>query len=218
MSPFLPPGRSRCGEKLESVVRNGSLRDDVRVSEVCVKTAKPDGTGTGGIGLRRTSLYDAEVPPLGFILTKLSTSESNRRHTRRSDRAGSAGGLCRGLCRHTHGRGRMQALLRPRGLCRGPTRELAPVTDPALNRQTDPLTSPESERASIQRGMIMDATGPVGGKERTACALSPACCRSDACEMSACLLIGERNGRRRRSRIASRCCCCQCQRGQCSSR
>lgn len=153
--------------------------------------------------------------------------ESNRRigyrHRTRDDRirpcglrmpAGSAGGLCR----QTHGRGRMQALLRPRGLCRGPTRTRAWHRPQLSTVQRTHNIPGIGARLNPERGMVMDATGPVGGEERTACALSPACCRSDACEMSACLLIGERNGRRRRSRIDSRCCCCRCQRGQCSSR
>lgn len=184
------------------------------VSERCVLTAKPDGTGTGGhwlTSLRRTAVRRGGPAPR-IVGYENQTDASHA--TIGSDLAGSAGGLCR----QTHGRGRMQALLRPRGLCRGPTRTRA-WHRPQLSTVKRTHNIPGiGARLNPERGMVMDATGPVGGEERTACALSPACCRSDACEMSACLLIGERNGRRRRSRIASRCCCCRCQRGQCSSR
>jgi hypothetical protein len=174
------------------------------------------GQERGGIGLRPydVQLYDAEVPPLGArIVGYENQTDASSSHAT----IGSEFRPC-GLCRHTHGRGRMQALLRPRGLCRGPTRTRA-WHRPQLSTVKRTHNIPGiGARLNPERGMVMDATGPVGGEERTACALSPACCRSDACEMSACLLIGERNGRRRRSRIASRCCCCRFQRGQCSSR
>jgi len=188
-----------------------------RVSERCVLTAKAE------TGRDRNGGALAYVPTTYSCTTRRSrpsdsrVRESNRRITR-DDRIRPCGLCRRRLCRQTHGRGRMQALLRPRGLCRGPTRTRA-WHRPQLSTVKRSHNIPGiGARLNPERGMVMDATGPVGGEERTACALSPACCRSDACEMSACLLIGERNGRRRRSRIASRCCCCRFQRGQCSSR
>jgi hypothetical protein len=98
--------------------------------------------GNGGALARRTSLYDAEVPPLGFILTKLSTSESRTDVTRddqtaRALPAGSAAGsagthMAEAVCRHSYGLVD-SAAGQP---------ELAPVTDPSSQPSNGPTNIP----------------------------------------------------------------------------
>jgi hypothetical protein len=92
-----------------------------RVGAVCVN---------GETGRDRNGGALAYVPTTYSCTTRRSrpsdsrVRESNRRITR-DDRIRPCGLCRRRLCRQTHGRGRMQALLRPRGLCRGPTRTRA---------------------------------------------------------------------------------------------
>ena len=134
--PF--PVRRKTGWRL----RGSRDNHNVRVSERCVLTAKPDGTGTGEhwlTSLRRTAVRRGGPAPR-IVGYEKQTDASHA--TIGSDLAGSAGThMAEAVCRHSYGLVD-SAAGQP---------ELAPGTDPSSQPSNGPTTSPESERASIRR-------------------------------------------------------------------